>query len=664
MKRTSPYTPKRFQHFVDQLRKNNVPHKIIFCTLGIISTAWFLIRVIPKPSRAAYPCMQATAPYMSAFVLWLSGLGGGIFSYKKMQESFQRSNYRLAFVFLLIFSFSFAVWQYSGSLDTRASGRQQAIMADFEPNNPIGEAKGIFPGRVCWHWNDRATNENCDNSSNFNGIIDEGDNAWFMAKNNNPPVIDSMLNESLKKLTDKNDIKAAWDAIFRYYNESHGLGDKTYTDNEIIFIKINATTAYGGVSAERYYADLSRNDNTEINPFSAETNPFLVLAMLRQLTEEAGVPQDKIFIGDPARNIYKEFYELWKAQFPEVHYLGNNLINNELEIEALGRLAVAHTDSDLIKYSDHGTVMQEAIADKLFTVLEEMDYLINIPTMKAHASAGITLNAKNHFGSLPRTWAMHVHPGLMSVSGDDPQRLGYGLYRVQTDLMMHKLLGGKNLLMIVDGLYPGEDALGVPEKWAMTPFSNDWCSSLFVSLDPVAIESVCHDFLRSEYNGPTIAESRPNWPGVDDYLIQAADSSYWPEGIIYDPDDDGNLIASLGVHEHWNNESSKEYSRNLGIGDGIELIKVHELISAVEEFQKKCCIHIFPNPVDNAATISNNSTEHLNYQIIAENGKMHFEGEISPESKLTLNMSHLDAGLYIISASSSQHRSSIKFIKR
>ena len=32
-------------------------------------------------------------------------------------------------------------------------------------------------------------------------------------------------------------------------------------------------------------------------------------------------------------------------------------------------------------------------------------------------------------------------------------------------------------------------------------------------------------------------------------------------------------LASLGVHEHWNNPADRQYSRNLGTGDGIELIK-------------------------------------------------------------------------------------------
>jgi hypothetical protein len=33
-------------------------------------------------------------------------------------------------------------------------------------------------------------------------------------------------------------------------------------------------------------------------------------------------------------------------------------------------------------------------------------------------------------------------------------------------------------------------------------------------------------------------------------------------------------LSSLGVHEHWNNAQEKKYSRNLGQGQGIELVTV------------------------------------------------------------------------------------------
>jgi hypothetical protein len=46
-----------------------------------------------------------------------------------------------------------------------------------------------------------------------------------------------------------------------------------------------------------------------------------------------------------------------------------------------------------------------------------------------------------------------------------------------------------------------------------------------------------------------------------------------PSGTFYDPERDGISLASLGVHEHWNNSTDKQYSRNLGMDEGIELIQ-------------------------------------------------------------------------------------------
>jgi len=35
-------------------------------------------------------------------------------------------------------------------------------------------------------------------------------------------------------------------------------------------------------------------------------------------------------------------------------------------------------------------------------------------------------------------------------------------------------------------------------------------------------------------------------------------------------------LQRLGVHEHWNNNIDKKYSRNLGKGKGIELIVIKD----------------------------------------------------------------------------------------
>lgn len=657
-----PHLPQKFQRLIFKLKDKRFHPKFIFLVLGLLATIWFLIRVIPKPSRANYPCMQATAPFMSAFILYLLSLGGAVMALKRFRLNFLKSKYGFAVFFLAI---ALLLYLLSDTFVHKTSYASTTIKGinSFTPNEPIGIAQGIFPGRVVWMWDPDATNENCTNTSNSNGAIDPGDDAWFMIRNNNAQVIDSMIIKSLIALTGATDNEDAWDKIFKFYNNKTGNGNHGYTSGQKIFIKINATSAHGGLASGKYYADLSRNDKQDINPFAAETNPFIVLSMLGQLVNVAHVPQNLIYIGDPARNIYKEHYDLWHNEFPDVNYLGNNLIHPELDLPGLGRMPVAVTANDKVFFSDHGTVMTTAISDKLFTIFEDIDYLINIPTMKAHATAGITLAAKNHFGSFTREWAMHLHKGLMDNS-DDPVRLGYGLYRVQTDIMMHNLLSGKNLLILVDALYPSEDALGVPFKWLSPPFNNDWCSSIFASLDPVAVESVCHDFLRTEYNGPTVAESRPNWFGVDDYLHQAADSSLWPDKIIYDPDNDGILIASLGVHEHWNDSLNKEYTRNLGTGFGIELYKVHEHISGIKDISDQMLVSIFPNPTTDYINISNPYNSKLKYSLTDMKGNVIEKGLIKNQSVDQLNLIHLKNGVYILSLNDSHKSQYLKIIKQ
>jgi len=605
--------------------------------------------------------MKATAPFMSAFVIYIMSLGGAAIALKSFRQSLMQSKYLAAFV-LLITAATLYLVSTATFVSPSMAKSAATIKGEFPPNEPIGTAQGIFPGRVVWMWNANATNESCTNTTNNNGVIDAGDNAWFMAHNNDMAVIDSMIHKSLLLVSGAETDAAAWDLIFRYFNENHGMGNNGYSEGEKILLKVNATTAYGGLATGRYDAELARTDNLDINPFSAETNPYVVLAVLRQLVFKANVPPNMIYVGDPARNIYKEFYTLWQTEFPEVNYLGNNLIHPELDVEALGREAVAVTETDRVFYSDNGTAMPDAVSDKLFTIFDEIDYLINIPALKAHATAGITLAAKNHFGSFTRSWAMHLHTGLMD-GVDEPARLGYGLYRIQTDIMMHKLLGGKNLLMLVDGLYPGEDALGVPEKWQTAPFDNDWCSSIFMSLDPVAIESVCHDFLRTEYNGVTIPESRPNWDGVDDYLHQAADSSLWPEDVIYDPDDDGIIIASLGVHEHWNNAMDKNYSRNLATGAGIELIKAHETSIGLPEIVTNFDLSFYPNPVTDALQLQNKGSQTLTFELLTTDGKSCFTGSLNPKASIEKDFSSLKSGMYVLQITDGKVVQNFKILK-
>ena len=533
--------------------------RLLFLITGLLSFAWFIIRVIPKPSRATYPCMRVAAPLASGFVVYLLSLITSAAVYRKARKSFKESHYAIGAFFVVIAMFT-GGWMLA---QTHNSARASWHAVPQPSNDPIGEAQGINPGRVVWVWDPDATNENCTLEYNGDGQAEENDDGYFLDKNNDQAIIDRMVSKSLISLTGESTAEESWDALFVYFNfRKYGLEDTGYTEGEKIFIKINATSTWPGNITENY--DQVENDHYCV----AETSPQIVLSTLRQLVNIYGVPEDDIYVGDPMRLLYNHCYDKWDAEFPNVHYIAHE--------EGGGREGVIRGTEPSIFYSDAGTVL-DVTSDTVYTVLEDADYIINIPALKAHARAGITLFAKNHFGSHTRSSASHLHPGLVDPGGGLPIRPDMGMYRTQVDLMGHEMIGQNTVLFLLDGLWAGSGAIDPPTKWTTPPFNDDWTSSIFASQDPVAIESVALDFLKAEYNGEDGKVDYPNMPGVDDYLHQAADSTWWPDDIIYDPEGDGTPIPGLGVHEHWNNTLDKQYSRNLGTGDGIELIFIQDV---------------------------------------------------------------------------------------
>ncbi|HMA59806.1 MAG TPA: hypothetical protein VKN64_05880, partial [Halanaerobiales bacterium] len=117
------------------------------------------------------------------------------------------------------------------------------------------------------------------------------------------------------------------------------------------------------------------------------------------------------------------------------------------------------------------------------------------------------------------------------------------------------------------GLYGGMNQQSVePHRWEMEPFNGGWSSSLFISQDPIAIDSVALDFLKTETD---------LLPYSDNYLHEGALANDPPSGVKYDPENNGTRLDSLGVHEHWNNDKEKLYSKNINPeSKGIELIKM------------------------------------------------------------------------------------------
>ena len=189
-------------------------------------------------------------------------------------------------------------------------------------------------------------------------------------------------------------------------------------------------------------------------------------------------------------------------------------------------------------------------------------YLVNVALERAHGLMGVPQPAKNLFGSVYFEGHGFTPQPLHEFASRD---LPMGSYNCLVDLMAHNHLGGKTLLYLSDFLYVAVSQNERVIKYQS--FDDHWCSSLFASQDPVAIDSVGLDFIRNE---PRALECRGK---PENYLHEAALAEKPPSGTVYDPDRDHAPVTSLGVHEHWNNANDKQYSRNLGKREGIELVK-------------------------------------------------------------------------------------------
>lgn len=55
------------------MKANSRLSRLFFPLIGLGALVWFLVRVIPKPSRATYPCQRAAFPIASGFVIYLLG---------------------------------------------------------------------------------------------------------------------------------------------------------------------------------------------------------------------------------------------------------------------------------------------------------------------------------------------------------------------------------------------------------------------------------------------------------------------------------------------------------------------------------------------------------------------------------------------------------------
>jgi hypothetical protein len=402
-------------------------------------------------------------------------------------------------------------------------------------NSPIGVSRAIHPGRVAWARDAKATSWNTAAGN------------WWDDANTDQRAVDRMMSRLLLDVTGRGNEKQAWDALFRSFNETRKNGGSGYRPGEKIAIKINGNQDRGPD-----WANMVRPYGGDRRPQNGLPSPHAVFALVNQLITVAGVRGEDILVYEAcaAHNVGQPIVGRIRAN-PDRNFQSVTFVAGA-DFGFGGRVPPVQDTENPIRFA--GKDVPTGYLPKQVT---EAKYLINFALLRAHTMAGVTLTGKNHFGSvyfpnnggwLPRALHNYVQ-----------RTLPMGSYNPLVDLIGHPHLGGKTMLFMLDGLYTAAHNEGNVYKWES--LGDQWTASMLMSQDPVALDSVGLDLLRSE---PRAAEVRGT---AENYLHEAALAGKPPSGTVY------ITAASLGVHEHWNNAAERKYSRNLGRKQGIELIK-------------------------------------------------------------------------------------------
>ena len=208
---------------------------------------------------------------------------------------------------------------------------------------------------------------------------------------------------------------------------------------------------FGGMSA--IFPSINQNDTVCIKVnclFPTHTNPILVEEVAKLLVS-AGFKENNIII--------------WDRNDSDLEDKGYTINKSSNGVRCFG----TNWDFDSIEYTVAGS------NQRLSNILVKSTYLINMPVLKDHSGAGVTLSMKNHYGSCSDVGSLHDNycdPGIAELNALFP-------------------IKNKTKLIILDALWgvyqggPGGDYQITPKK-------------IVISKDPVALDTYGLNMINSE----------------------------------------------------------------------------------------------------------------------------------------------------------------------
>jgi hypothetical protein len=291
----------------------------------------------------------------------------------------------------------------------------------------------------------------------------------------NQDLVNQMVDEGLKTLTAKPSVREAWNSLLPGYKAGKATA-----------IKVNYNNTF--------------QCNGTGNLIDALMEP--VNALIRGMLDLGVLPSD-IWVFDASRPLPTRFRN--KCPYPGIRFF-------DARHGGCAEPATFNSSDPSAQVIFHNPYLNPR---RVTDVIINASYLINMPILKDHSAAGVSLGFKNHFGTIDQ------------ITGNDPDNLHLfmdptnGYYRSDSnplvDIYANPHIINKTILCMGDGLFGclGTQG-GNPGRWQT--FANKSPNSFFLSTDPVAIDCIMLDILDAE------PWEHPRRPSADDYLKLAAEA--------------------------------------------------------------------------------------------------------------------------------------------
>ena len=310
----------------------------------------------------------------------------------------------------------------------------------------------------------------------------------------NQTTVNSMVDQGLMVLTGQSTVASAWQALL-----------PGYSSGKAIAIKVNFNNTDSGCG------DPDNQIDALIEPVNGLIRGMKLM----------GVQEQDIWIYDASRGIPDSFRN--GCPYANVRFFDRR--------GCAEPATFASSDPDASVNFGHSSISDRRITD----VIIDATYLINIPIIKDHGIAAVSLGFKNHFGTIN---------DVVRGGGDDlhyyinPFDSHYSTeFDPQVDIYLNPHIRYKTVLVVGDALFGAFGAKATPTRWSS--FGNDAPNSLFFSSDPVAADCVMFDILDAE---PVF---HPRGDFCDNYLVLASSAGL---GVFERGDPWGSGYLSIDYH--------------------------------------------------------------------------------------------------------------------